>query len=72
MVTEPLIYLLDMQVIIEPSNDGRTATLTVLDNDPDSRGEKAPVAGAVVRAIAHGYPVAVHDSARPRAGSRSR
>ena len=27
---------------------------------------------SIVRAIAHGYPVAVHDSARSRAGSRSR
>ena len=32
--------------------------MTVTDNDADPRGEKAPVSGAAVRAIAHGKTLA--------------
>ena len=48
----PLIYLVDMEVIVEPSNDGRTVTVTVQDNDADTHGEKKPVAGAAVQVLA--------------------
>src|SRR5439155_1840833 len=54
IVTEPLVYLLDMDVTVEPSNDGRTVTVRVLENDADARGEKAPIQGALVRAVSHG------------------
>ncbi|MBI2913931.1 MAG: alkaline phosphatase family protein [Chloroflexi bacterium] len=47
----PLVYLLDMEVIVEPAMDGRTVTVTVLENDADVHGEKPPVAGAEVRVI---------------------
>jgi hypothetical protein len=48
VVPSPLIYLLDMAVEIEHARDGRTATLTVLANDTDARGEQPPVEGAEV------------------------
>jgi hypothetical protein len=51
VVTSPLIYLLDVDVTIEASADGRTVNVTVLENDTDSRGEKPPVAGADVQVI---------------------
>ena len=57
--TPPLVYLLDMDVTIEPSPDGRTASVTVLANDADEHGERPPVDGAVVQVISHqGKPVA--------------
>ena len=49
VVTSPLIYLVDMEVIVEAARDGRTATVTVLENDANARGEKPPVEGAEVR-----------------------
>jgi hypothetical protein len=52
VVTSPLIYLLDMDVTIEHSADGRTVAITVLDNDADASGEKPPVEGAQVEVIA--------------------
>jgi hypothetical protein len=51
VVPAPLVYLLDMEVVLEPAMDGRTVTVTVLENDADSRGEKPPVADAEVRVI---------------------
>jgi len=51
VVPAPLIYLLDMEVIVEPAMDGRTVTVTVLENDADVHGEKPPVAEAEVRVI---------------------
>jgi phosphonoacetate hydrolase len=51
VVTSPLIYLLDQEVTIEPSADGRTVNVTVLENDADARGEKPPVEGADVQVI---------------------
>ena len=45
----PLVYLLDMEVLPEPAADGRTLTVTVLENDADVHGEKPPVADAQVR-----------------------
>src|SRR5262249_42117856 len=40
--------LRDLAVILEPAADGRTARVTVVDNDADDSGEHAPVAGAEV------------------------
>jgi hypothetical protein len=54
VLTPPLVYLLDMDVAIEPAADGRTVTVTVLSNDADERGEHAPVEGATVQVIARG------------------
>ena len=51
IVTSPLIYLLDMDVSVEASADGRTVNATVLENDPDASGEQPPVAGADVQVI---------------------
>lgn len=48
VVPSPLVYLIDMAVDIEHARDGRTATLTVLANDPDTSGERPPVAEAEV------------------------
>ncbi len=52
VVPAPLIYLVDMEVIVEPSNDGRTVTVTVQDNDADAHGEKERVGDAVVQVLA--------------------
>lgn len=51
VVPAPFIYLVDMEVVVEPSADGRTLTVTVLDNDANSHGEKPSIAGAQVRVI---------------------
>jgi hypothetical protein len=51
VVPAPFVYLLDMEVVLEPATDGRTVTVTVLENDVDSHGEKPPVADADVRVI---------------------
>ena len=51
VVTSPLIYLLDMDVTLEPSADGRTLNVTVLENDADKSGEKPAVAAAEVQVI---------------------
>ncbi len=52
VLTMPLIYLTDMDVTVEAAPDGRTATVTVLDNDADVHGEKQPVSGARVEVVA--------------------
>ncbi|MGE0597929.1 MAG: alkaline phosphatase family protein [Dehalococcoidia bacterium] len=46
ITTEPCIYLRDLDVEIVPQADGRTAQVTVLDNDAETSGEKPPVSGA--------------------------
>jgi arylsulfatase A-like enzyme len=51
VVPAPLVYLLDMDVTLEAAMDGRTVTVTVLENDADIHGEKPPVAGAEVRVL---------------------
>ena len=51
VVTSPLIYLLDVEVTLEASADGRTVNVTVLENDTDASGEKPPVVGADIRVI---------------------
>jgi hypothetical protein len=48
VVPSPLIYLIDMAVEIQHARDGRTATFTVLANDPDASGEQPPVMGAEI------------------------
>jgi len=55
VVHAPLIYLLDMDVAIEHAKDGRTATITVVENDPTESGFEArpAVAGAKVEVIGH-------------------
>jgi phosphonoacetate hydrolase len=45
---EPMIWLRDLDVCVEAAADGRTARVTVLDNDADRSGEKPPVAGAEI------------------------
>lgn len=57
VVPAPFVYLLDMDVVLEPAMDGRTLTVTVLENDADSHGEKPPVADAQVRVIGAGGKV---------------
>ncbi len=52
VVSEHLVYLIDMDVVAQPAADGRTAMITVLANDPDESGEKPPVAGAEIVARA--------------------
>ncbi|OFV89244.1 MAG: hypothetical protein A3J75_08610 [Acidobacteria bacterium RBG_16_68_9] len=54
MTGEPMIWLRDMEVQVEPAPDGRTARVIVLDNDPDASGEKPPVVGA--RVLVHTHP----------------
>ncbi len=51
VVTSPLIYLLDMDVTLEPSADGRTLNITVLENDAGKSGEQPAVEGADVQVI---------------------
>ncbi|MFQ5473748.1 MAG: alkaline phosphatase family protein, partial [Dehalococcoidia bacterium] len=53
VATWPLVYLLDMDVEVVAQADGRTATVTVLENDEDERGEKPPIEGADVQVIGH-------------------
>lgn len=58
--TEPLVYLIDMNVAAEPSPDGRTVSVTVLENDANSHGEQPPVADADVQVISHNGAVVAH------------
>ncbi len=51
VVPAPFVYLLDMEVLVEPAMDGRTVMVTVLENDADAHGEKPPVAEAEVRVL---------------------
>lgn len=53
VTTEPLIYLRDLHVEAVVQRDGRTAQLTVLDNDAGPSGEKAPVSGVEVLVSDH-------------------
>jgi hypothetical protein len=48
---EPMIWLRDLDVSVEPAPDGRTARVVVCDNDADASGERPPVAGAEVRVL---------------------
>ena len=52
VVTSPLIYLLDMDVTLEPSADGRTVNVTVLENDADARTKSRRSKGRTCRWLA--------------------
>jgi predicted AlkP superfamily pyrophosphatase or phosphodiesterase len=59
VVTSPLIYLIDMDVAVEHSADGRTVTVTVLENDLGTSGEKPAVNGAKIEVVGpHGKVLA--------------
>jgi arylsulfatase A-like enzyme len=49
IVGEPMIWLRDLAVAVERAPDGRTARVVVTEVDPDTAGERPPVAGAHVR-----------------------
>ncbi|MGI8926444.1 MAG: alkaline phosphatase family protein [Tepidiformaceae bacterium] len=53
IVTEPFVYLRDMDVEIAVAPDGRTAQVTVLDNDADTTGARPPLAGAGILVSDH-------------------
>ena len=53
VTTEPLVYLRDLDVDIIVQMDGRTAQVTVLDNDAGPSGEMPPVAGAEILVSDH-------------------
>jgi len=53
VTTEPLIYLLDLDVQVVVQADGRTAQVTVLENDAHASGEKPPVARAEILVSDH-------------------
>ncbi len=53
---EPMIWLRDLDVTVEPAADGHTARVTVRDNDPDPSGERPPIAGAEILVQAHPVP----------------
>ncbi|MFN8643274.1 MAG: hypothetical protein U0802_17040 [Candidatus Binatia bacterium] len=56
---EPMIWLRDLDVAVEPAPDGRTARVVICDNDADASGEKPPVAGVEVAVLApHGQVLA--------------
>jgi hypothetical protein len=54
-----MIWLRDLNVTVEPAPDGRTARVTVVDNDPDHSGERPPVAAAEILVSAHTTPIAI-------------
>jgi hypothetical protein len=54
VVSDPMIWLRDLRIEIERAPDGRTARITVLDNDADSAGEFPPVGGAEI--LVHSHP----------------
>jgi hypothetical protein len=56
-ISDCLVYLLDMAVEVEPAADGRTATITVCENDVDENGGRPPVAGAEVVVSGRGAAV---------------
>jgi len=59
ITNEPMIWLRDLDVEVQVAPDGRSARVTVCDNDADASGEKPPIAGAEVRVVGpHGALVA--------------
>jgi phosphonoacetate hydrolase len=54
IIGEPMIWLRDLAVTVEPAPDGRTARVTVVDNDADRSGERPPVAD--VEVLVHAHP----------------
>jgi hypothetical protein len=57
VIGEPMIWLRDLDVRVEPASDGRTARVVVYDNDADLSGEKPPIEGAEVLLHAPSSPV---------------
>jgi len=57
IIADPLVYLIDMAVTVTAHEDGRTAMVEALANDPDATGERPPVEGAEVTLSAHGARV---------------
>jgi len=53
VTTEPLVYLRDLDIDVVVQADGRTAQITVLDNDAGPSGEKPPLAGAEILVSDH-------------------
>lgn len=53
VVAEPMIWLHDAALIVERKPDMRTARVTVLDNDADDVGERAPLVDADVQVHHH-------------------
>ncbi len=53
VVAEPMIWLRDVAVFLERKPDHRTGRITVLDNDADRSGARAPVEGAEITVVAH-------------------
>jgi hypothetical protein len=51
VTTEPLIYLRDLDIAVGVAHDGRTAQVSVLDNDRDAAGEQERIEGAQVRVV---------------------
>jgi len=60
VVPDPLVYLIDMRVLVTAHQDGRTAMIEVLANDPDASGERPPLAGAEITLATHGAKVLAH------------
>jgi hypothetical protein len=57
IIPDPLVYLIDMAIVIQAHEDGRTAMIEVLANDADASGERPPVAGAEVTLSTHNAKV---------------
>lgn len=53
VTTEPLVYLRDLDVEVVVQADGRTAQITVLDNDAEASGEKPPIHNAEILVSDH-------------------
>ncbi len=53
ITTEPLVYLRDLDVLVAVAHDGRTAQISVLDNDADESGDQPQVAGAEILVADH-------------------
>ena len=51
VTTEPLIYLRDLDIAVGVAHDGRTAQVSVLDNDRDEAGQQHRISGAQIRVI---------------------
>jgi hypothetical protein len=53
VTTEPFVYLRDLDVAVAVSHDGRTAQVSVLDNDADESGAGPPIPGATILVTDH-------------------
>ena len=48
ITTEPFVYLRDLNITVHVQPDGRTARVTVLDNDADTTGERPPLVADIL------------------------